>query len=797
MKHTDEQCMILDSTASFRVLAGAGSGKTTTMAMYVEKAISQRNIQERNICFLTFTRFAAQQIRDRVHRYVGRKHHIVCGTFHKTIFGFLKESGAERAPSKLLYDGLLEETISYFLDLLRNASCPRLISILQRFRLLIVDEFQDLDASQFEFLTLWKQIQPDLQLIAIGDLGQNIYRFRGTSNEFLRKRILTDIDPHMKTFQLTTNFRSTAPILACVNALFSHEIREKVILPMVCPADISVSTMKPRYYEYSVNPGKGMGEYEEYVVETLLPILLRAKRSGQSAVLIFPILKCQSYQLTMALLRQKSKEHGFSFDIHQITKEDETCVTIEFSYNPKDMTSPIQCSTIHSAKGLEWDIVALINITDDMYSIRGVEDDCEAFVAEKTNLLYVGVTRAVCELYIFANANCGGRHRILGRLKEEELGDILDITMWGDEIRERDSSRRLQPMGVTELIRKLPQHPDIFATMRACSERVVSIPHDGHRMVHEDIYHVIKQRNREMAVGTFLDWKLKQVLCTGTSRSLQDCIVELSTRANVISWWFHKNEAFETNAMRLAKLEVFFANVEDAYRTNVDGYERYVAASRYLSLFYSKMFAMIPACRNIYRMIETRIQKAYCVDSAGNRDLEDEFVVSQVSNFFGRSKVDEILSVDAPSSSYQGLPDGFETFIESCMEGATEVIRSCIASLGISMDHVIGDFPLSSESILMGEADLVVVGEKTVLVEIKCSSAYKALDMREPGCAKHLLQVFAYVALGRHGAFPLEVDVACIVNPLTGAWELYDMTTWSHDDSLLFLRCMEDIRERV
>ena len=78
-----------------------------------------------------------------------------------------------------------------------------------------------------------------------------------------------------------------------------------------------------------------------------------------------------------------------------------------------------------------------------------------------------------------------------------------------------------------------------------------------------------------------------------------------------------------------------------------------------------------------------------------------------------------------------------------------------------------------------------------------CGSAYKASELREPGCAKHLLQVFAYVALGRHGSFPLEVDMASIVNPLTGAWEVYDMATWSREDSLLFLQCMEELRERI
>ena len=797
MKLTTEQTNILAHTGSFRILAGAGSGKTTTMALYVEKAISSNRIHEENICFITFTRFAAQQIRSRVRTFVGRNHNVVCGTFHATIFKMLKEARCERTQSTRLYDSLMEETVAYFLSLLREKSSPTLIALLQRFRLLVVDEFQDLDASQFEFIKLWKQIQPELELIAIGDLGQNIYRFRGTSNEFLRNRILMDIDPTMKTFQLTTNFRSTAPILACVNALFSHEIKEQIILPMVCPDGTTHSSIKPHYYEYSVNPSKGMGEYEEYVVITILPILLKAKKNGQSFVLIFPILKCQSYQLIMALLRQKSRESGFSFDIHQITKDDETCVTIEFVYDPKDASSPIQCSTIHSSKGLEWDIVAIINITDDMYTLRGIEEDREGFIAEKTNLLYVGLTRAIHELHIFANANYGGRHRILARLSDEKLREVIDVTLWGDEVRERDPSKRIRPTGVTDLIRKLSQHSDLYASIRECSEHVVSIQHDGQPMVNNDVYSVIKQRNREMAVGTFIDWKIKQNLCTGVSRSLQDCILELASHAKSLSWWFHKDDAYETNALRLAKLEVFFAHLSEAHRNDVDGYEKYVAASRYLSLFNSRMFTMIPSCSQIYKGTECRIQQAYNVDACGQRNMEDEFVLSQALNFFVRNKVDEINAMDAPSSSYQGMPDRFEEFIESVIEPSSEIIRECIASIGISMEEVKGDFPLVSDSLIMGEADMVVIGKQSVLVEIKCNSAYKATEMREPGCAKHLLQVFAYVALGRHGAFPLEVDWACIINPLTATWEIYDLSTWSRDNSLIFMKCLEELRERT
>ena len=54
-----------------------------------------------------------------------------------------------------------------------------------------------------------------------------------------------------------------------------------------------------------------------------------------------------------------------------------------------------------------------------------------------------------------------------------------------------------------------------------------------------------------------------------------------------------------------------------------------------------------------------------------------------------------------------------------------------------------------------------------VLIEIKCGTAVKAVDLRDAGSCKHLLQVLSYVAMGRHGTIPLKCEWAFLVNPLT------------------------------
>jgi hypothetical protein len=36
-----------------------------------------------------------------------------------------------------------------------------------------------------------------------------------------------------------------------------------------------------------------------------------------------------------------------------------------------------------------------------------------------------------------------------------------------------------------------------------------------------------------------------------------------------------------------------------------------------------------------------------------------------------------------------------------------------------------------------------------------------------------------------------------LLNPLTGTWERYDITAWAEANSLEFLACLEELRERL
>ena len=89
----EQEAILADDCSSIKILAGAGSGKTTTMAHYVKKQITSGRTREEAICFITFTRFAAEEIRKKVRIILGRHTYILTGTFHATMFKLLKQAG--------------------------------------------------------------------------------------------------------------------------------------------------------------------------------------------------------------------------------------------------------------------------------------------------------------------------------------------------------------------------------------------------------------------------------------------------------------------------------------------------------------------------------------------------------------------------------------------------------------------------------------------------------------------------------------------------------------------------------
>ena len=88
----------------------------------------------------------------------------------------------------------------------------------QRFRHVLVDEFQDTNSIQYAWIHLLTGDTGSLMIV--GDDDQSIYGWRGAKIENIQR--LNKDFPHLQTVRLEQNYRSTGTILAAANALINN-----------------------------------------------------------------------------------------------------------------------------------------------------------------------------------------------------------------------------------------------------------------------------------------------------------------------------------------------------------------------------------------------------------------------------------------------------------------------------------------------------------------------------------------------------------------------------------------------
>ena len=123
----------------------------------------------------------------------------------------LKKSNA------LDFDDIIVKTVELF------KSCPEVLyNYQERFRYIMVDEYQDTNALQDAIYFALARPEAD-NLFFVGDIKQSIYRFRGATIEnILNFEEQFDCNADTDVIKLEQNYRSTQNILNCANQLISN-----------------------------------------------------------------------------------------------------------------------------------------------------------------------------------------------------------------------------------------------------------------------------------------------------------------------------------------------------------------------------------------------------------------------------------------------------------------------------------------------------------------------------------------------------------------------------------------------
>jgi DNA helicase-2/ATP-dependent DNA helicase PcrA len=215
----------------------------------------------------------------------------------------------------------------------------------RRAQVLLVDEYQDTDRTQYRLVSLLAGDSP--ALLAVGDDDQAIYGFRGAD---MRNVSDWKIDrPSGRILSLTSNHRSLAPVLDAANRIFPDKPASYRKILTACRRDREGP--KPLWY-------RALDQAEE--TRWVLSRIARELRSGSAGRDI--CILCRS---------NRDRERW------------------ESALPPWART--VEVSTIHGAKGLEWP--AVFAVGQDRPRSEG--RNLEAYPAdEERRLFYVACTRA-------------------------------------------------------------------------------------------------------------------------------------------------------------------------------------------------------------------------------------------------------------------------------------------------------------------------------------------------------------------------------------------------------------------
>ncbi|MCD2492786.1 UvrD-helicase domain-containing protein [Lacrimispora sp. NSJ-141] len=136
----------------------------------------------------------------------------------KVADAYLEYQAQLKKNNALDFDDLIVKTVELF------RTDPAVLDYYQeRFRYIMVDEYQDTNTAQFRFVELLSSKYKNL--CVVGDDDQSIYKFRGANIENILE--FESAFPGAKVIKLEQNYRSTGNILNTANEVIRHNMGRK------------------------------------------------------------------------------------------------------------------------------------------------------------------------------------------------------------------------------------------------------------------------------------------------------------------------------------------------------------------------------------------------------------------------------------------------------------------------------------------------------------------------------------------------------------------------------------------
>ena len=317
-----------------------------------------------------------------------------------------------------------------------------------QFRFFVVDEYQDVSPLQQELLDLWLGTRSEL--CVVGDASQTIYSFAGASSEYLLG--FAARYPGATVVRLETNYRSTPPILSMANRLmrgrpgalelraddtitakapavpeptgYDTDLDESRAIAAAVAAEIAGGTRPEKIAVlYRVNSQAAQLEaalgdagistrligatrfFDLDIIKRAVLELKSVARSGERGPLfqsVSDVLRHIGWTLQPpeggGAVRERWEALTALIELADQAPPGTTLVTFvdelleRQAAQHEPTVSAVVLSTLHSAKGLEWESVHICGLSEGLLPVnhaRGL-----AAIDEERRLLYVGITRA-------------------------------------------------------------------------------------------------------------------------------------------------------------------------------------------------------------------------------------------------------------------------------------------------------------------------------------------------------------------------------------------------------------------
>ncbi len=342
----------------------------------------------------------------------------------------------------------------------------------RRYRHFLVDEYQDVSPLQQRLLDAWLGGRDDL--CVVGDDDQTIYSFTGASRDYLLG--FTDRFPRATVVRLVRDYRSTPQVVGLANRVLAggkrlvaqqpegpapvfqqHDdepaegawvaARIRSLLDAGTPAaeiavlyrinaqsEVYEATLAAAGIPYLVRGGERYFDRPE-VREAMLALRVAARDAVDVALpdAVRAALASVGWTPEEPATRAGAARDRWEALAALVGLADEAAArpggatfadfVAELEQRAADQHVPsvsgVTLASLHAAKGLEWDAVFLVGLTDGTLPIQHAVTPDE--VDEERRLLYVGVTRARRDVFVswaLARAAGGRRTRRVSRFLE-------------------------------------------------------------------------------------------------------------------------------------------------------------------------------------------------------------------------------------------------------------------------------------------------------------------------------------------------------------------------------------------